>query len=160
MRVRVIRACALLALSALAGFWLLRGTGSAGAASARGSEPSEVTLCDGETKVPLAADAPKTPESGQKIAVRGEERLGPPFALGCADIFGREVTPPAVVHELDEPRRSRTSLPKRAPENGPGASFRRSTGARPHAGPARRASIRSARPSTSPVAGPRRRSST
>jgi len=68
MRVRVIRAGALLALSALAGFWLLRGTRSADAASARGSESAEVTLCDGETKVPLAADAPKTPEAGQKIA--------------------------------------------------------------------------------------------
>jgi cytochrome c len=68
MRVRVIRASALLALCALAGFWLLRGTRSADAASARGGEPAEVTLCDGETKVALAADAPKTPESGQKIA--------------------------------------------------------------------------------------------
>ena len=68
MRARVIRGSAVVALAALAGFWALRGTRSADAASARGEAPTEVTLCDGQTKVEVAADAPKTAESGQKIA--------------------------------------------------------------------------------------------
>jgi thiosulfate dehydrogenase len=68
MRARVIRASALLALLALAGVWILRATRSADAASALGKDTAEVTLCDGQTKVEFAADAPKTPESGQKIA--------------------------------------------------------------------------------------------
>jgi cytochrome c len=38
------------------------------APAARGAGPMEVTLCDGRTKVEVAADAPKTTESGQKIA--------------------------------------------------------------------------------------------
>ena len=68
MRARVIRGTAFLALTAVAGIWILRATRSADAASARGAETAEVTLCDGQTKVEFAADAPKTPEEGQKIA--------------------------------------------------------------------------------------------
>jgi hypothetical protein len=56
MRKGVIRVAALVAGLALAG-------------SAGGEGPAtEVTLCDGQTKVEVAADAPKTQESGQKIA--------------------------------------------------------------------------------------------
>jgi cytochrome c553 len=68
MRARVIRSGAILGLAALAGFWVLREPRQAGAASARGAETGEVTLCDGETKVEFDAEAPKTAESGQKLA--------------------------------------------------------------------------------------------
>jgi cytochrome c len=54
-------------LVAGAGFALLRGADGARAAGASASD-SEVVLCDGETKVALAADAPKTKENGQQIA--------------------------------------------------------------------------------------------
>src|SRR5262245_3586413 len=62
---RVIGLGVFLGGAALGGFWLQR---SAEAASARSGETNEVTLCDGETKLELDADAPKTTESGQKIA--------------------------------------------------------------------------------------------
>ncbi len=68
MRARVIRSTALLGLAALAGFWVLREPSTAGAASARNAETGEVTLCDGETKIEFDAEAPKTAESGQKLA--------------------------------------------------------------------------------------------
>jgi len=57
MRARVIRIGAVLALA-----------GAAGLARAGAKEPVEVLLCDGDTKVQVAADAPKTTEQGQKIA--------------------------------------------------------------------------------------------
>ncbi|HXZ85871.1 MAG TPA: hypothetical protein VEI82_10300 [Myxococcota bacterium] len=68
MRARVFRAAALLLLAVLFGWWSLRAPRSAGAASARGPERGEVTLCDGQTKVSFDADAPKTSASGQAIA--------------------------------------------------------------------------------------------
>jgi thiosulfate dehydrogenase len=57
MRARWIRIAAVLAASGAAAF-----------AQAGSKEPTEVLLCDGDTKVQVAADAPKTPEQGQKIA--------------------------------------------------------------------------------------------
>ena len=57
MRARLIRLGASLAIA-----------GAAAVAGAGAKQPTEVLLCDGDTKVEVAADAPKTPESGQKIA--------------------------------------------------------------------------------------------
>lgn len=56
MRARVIRIGAVLAFA-----------GAAALAHA-GAKQTEVLLCDGDTKVQVAADAPKTTEQGQKIA--------------------------------------------------------------------------------------------